>query len=360
MTKKNIKALLAKKLVALWYRPKLSYWLIPLVPFSLIVQKIAKRRYKRALLQQHSDSKDKNLPTIVVGNVTVGGTGKTPLVASIASYLKASGFSPGIISRGYGATLTSFPVKVLAHSDPAIYGDEPVLLAQLTGIPVAISPLRVEAARLLEKTDNCNILISDDGLQHYALKRNIEIVVLDGMRSIGNGFCLPAGPLRESANRLKIADLIVSKGLINRNSPVFSSVENMYTMSLETKKVENLTTDIDLSLPEFSRLHSQVHAIAGIGNPEPFFNTLEQAGLTVIRHGFPDHHAYHHNELVFKDSLPVIMTAKDAVKCKGFVNQFTDNRFWCLQVTVQLTQDFWHAFEELVMKRCKHAKNSNK
>jgi len=266
------------------------------------------------------------VPVIVVGNISVGGTGKTPLVAWTARYLKNRGLRPGIISRGYRGRARKWPQQVRADSDPIMVGDEPVLLARITGCPVAADPDRLRAARELLAHVECDVLVSDDGLQHLAMGRDVEIAVVDGTRRHGNGRCLPAGPLREPASRLDSVDLVVANG---------PALGDEFTMRLRATHAESLS-EASLSRPLEGFTEGPVHAVCGIGAPDRFFETLEQAGLVLVRHRFPDHHAFRAEDIVFDDALPVLMTEKDAVKCR----RFADSRHWCVPIRAELPEGF--------------------
>jgi tetraacyldisaccharide 4'-kinase len=266
------------------------------------------------------------VPVIVVGNISVGGTGKTPLVIWLAELLKASGFKTGIISRGYGGKAAQWPQRVTGESDPYLVGDEPVLIAKRCHCPTVVAPRRTEAARALLAQYDCDVLISDDGLQHYGLIRDIEIVVVDGDRGLGNGWCLPAGPLRERPVRLRDVDFVVTQG---------ASDSADYTMMLRGKCLVNLCDrGITRSLNKF--LRKPVHAVAGIGNPARFFDRLTAGGLQIQAHAFPDHHRFTKADIDFGDRRPVLMTEKDAVKCRGFARP----HHWYLPVSAVLSECF--------------------
>ena len=258
------------------------------------------------------------VPVIVVGNITVGGTGKTPLVIRLVEQLRQSGYRPGVVSRGYGGQSETWPQDVFPDSDPMMTGDEPVLIARRTGCPVCVGPDRPEAAKRLVEKSACDVIISDDGMQHYALYRDLEIAVLDGKRRLGNGFCLPAGPLRECRGRLKEAGLVVINGEHSHGETSMTLVPGNLVNMADPEKTQ--------SLDSFSG--ESVHALAGIGNPSRFFDTLRTAGLHPIEHAFPDHHRFSADELSFDDQLPVIMTEKDAVKCFSFARP----QYWYLMV----------------------------
>ena len=265
-------------------------------------------------------------PVIVVGNISVGGTGKTPLVIWMARYLMSRGLRPGIVSRGYRGRAENWPQQVRADSDPIVVGDEPVLLARATGCPVVADPDRLRAARSLLLHARCDVILSDDGLQHLSMGRDVEIAVVDGIRRHGNGRCLPAGPLREPVSRLASVDMVVSNG---------GGIGGEFSMVVRATGADNLQ-DETISEPLERFRPGPVHAVCGIGSPERFFNTLERAGLTLIRHPFPDHHAFAAADITFNDEIPVLMTEKDAVKCR----RFAAARHWCVPVQAELPETF--------------------
>lgn len=276
------------------------------------------------------------VPVIVVGNITVGGTGKTPLIIWLAEFLKEKGFQPGIVSRGYGGRESKSPQQVRQDSSPELVGDEPVLIAQRTGCPVAVSPKRDVAARELIRHTACNVLLCDDGLQHYALGRDIEIAVLDGDRRLGNGRCLPAGPLREPASRLQGVDMIVSNARAGKSEFLMEYVP----LPLRSLTDERRRIEVE------SLRGREVHAVAGIGNPQRFFSYLRGKELHIIKHEFPDHHPYRPGDLRFGDELPVVMTEKDAVKCRPFAT----DRFWYLPIEAKMPPAFQHRLTILLQE----------
>ncbi len=251
------------------------------------------------------------VPVIVVGNISVGGTGKTPLVLWLVDFLKSCGYHPGIVSRGYGGRVASV-AEVIPHGDPAFFGDEPSLMARRAACPVFVGRDRPAAARaLLDTYPECDVLVCDDGLQHYALQRDVEIVVVDGERLYGNGALMPAGPLREPLARLAEVDaVVVNGGAVAPRAGEFSMVlggHRFYRLADQ----QSSATAADFA-------GKRVHAIAGIGHPSRFFNHLRAMGLEVTEHAFPDHHAFVGGDLQISGADAILMTEKDAVKCFGF------------------------------------------
>lgn len=284
-----------------------------------------------------SKPKPGSASVIVVGNLTVGGAGKTPFVAYLAQCCLDKKLNVGVVSRGYGRKNENTLVDVLNDSDVAEVGDEALMLKQNIACPVVVAAERKEAVKYLNEKYDLDVIISDDGLQHYKLARDYEIVIVDGEREFGNGRCLPAGPLREPVSRLEKADIVISNG---ENS----NYEYQYTTSFK-QALSLVDRSQGKSLEEFK--HSSVHAVAGIGYPQRFFRQLEKAGIPVISHAFPDHHAYSSTDLEFNDNLPILMTEKDAVKCKHFYNE----NAWYLPITAmpndKLTQRITTLVEEM-------------
>jgi len=274
------------------------------------------------------------VPVIVVGNLSVGGTGKTPVVIWLAAELQARGYRVGIVSRGYGGKSEEWPQRVEASSDPALVGDEPVLLARATRCPVVVDPDRVAGAQALLAAEAVDVLLSDDGLQHYALDRTMEIAVVDGERALGNGFCLPAGPLREPRSRMDRVDAVVVNGGSWGHAGVFRAAP-------VAQRVYQATGSAQKQLSEFA--NTPVHAVAGIGNPQRFFDLLEDADIDVMPHPLPDHAELTIAELTFEDADPVLITEKDLVKCQSFAH---DN-VWCVPIKLQ----FEPADGERLMRR---------
>lgn len=317
----------------LWYHHNRIVW--PLVPFSWVYTGIVKVRRQCYQLLSLLKKKLTAVPVIVVGNITVGGTGKTPLVIHIAEYLIEQGWQPGIISRGYKGTHRK-PTLVNAKSDPKLVGDEAILLAKrLEDCPVVVGKNRVAALKHV-LSFSVDVVISDDGLQHYALDRQIEIAVVDAERLFGNGFCLPAGPLRESEKRLAEVDLIIhNTGKFYDSALQKPKTTNTYQMGYRADQLYNAFQKGHYQT--LTALHGQkVHAVAGIGNPDRFFSLLASFGLNIIKHPFPDHYRFLPRDIYFRDEFPVIMTEKDAVKCTKFV----DTRHWVLPICANVDPVF--------------------
>lgn len=306
----------------LWYgsMPKLGWLLFPL---AFVYKSISalRRWYLEAFHQMNY-----SIPVIVIGNISVGGVGKTPLVIELALQLKNKGLKVGIVSRGYGAKIKQTPYEVGINDDAYLVGDEPLLLAQNTQCPVVIAPKRTAAIEYLIKHHHCQIVLSDDGLQHYRMGRSIEIAVIDGTRGLGNGLCLPAGPLRESSTRLKEVDFIV----VNEGT-----WDNAYSMRL----VPGVITQLNSLKPiSSSLLTGTIAAVAGIGNPQRFYSTLSQLGIKFTPHSYPDHYPFKEDDLKYGTNA-VIMTEKDAIKCRAFS---TDEMYF-LPVKAVLDNAFWDA-----------------
>lgn len=308
-----------------WYSPSLTWLTLLLLPLAWVFALITALRrgaYRCGLLKSFQAP----VPVIVVGNINVGGVGKTPCVIALAEHLKSLGFVVGIVSRGFGSDHAS-PHLVTSIASAAEVGDEALLMSRRTQVPVVIGKKRIAAVQyLLTRYPQCSVILSDDGLQHYALKRDIEILVVDGERGFGNGRLLPAGPLRESVRRVSSVDFVVTNG----EAKLTSYGMNYAIDGLRSVLSGVMCHDID------GLKRQPVHAVAGIGNPERFFNMLRQQGFTVIEHVFPDHYAFQSNDFVFTDNLPIIMTEKDAVKCDAFANE----KMWVMPITAKLDVNF--------------------
>lgn len=299
----------------------------PLSGVAAVVTRLKRRKHQKNI---HAP-----LPVIVIGNITVGGTGKTPLVIAVVEHLMSLGLKPGVVSRGYGGQ-ADYPYFLDDSSTSAKSGDEPLLIFQRCNVPVCVAPKRREAIEhLLEKSD-CNIVVSDDGLQHFDMARSIEIAVIDGERGLGNGNLLPVGPLRESAKALADVDVVVSNGELKTPIDV-----DAFTMTLVPGELQAVgETD-----PErYSPSRGAVNAVAGIGNPSRFFETLRQLSYIPVEHAFSDHHSYTDSDLDFDDGLAIIMTEKDAVKCQ----KLALDRTWYLPVTAELPAAFYSRLNDLL------------
>ena len=320
---------LQQKLEHIWYQGGSGAFLLK--PLESIYRLLAFLDKRSSLAKQIVHS----VPVIVVGNISVGGTGKTPLVIYVAKLLQEAGYKPGIVTRGYGGKTTDWPVLVNPDSNPSDFGDEPVLMAQRSHVPVVAGPDRNADIETILKHNKVNIIISDDGLQHYRLKRDIEVAVIDGERGLGNQYCLPAGPLREPPVRLKQCDFVVVNEL-------FAEAE--YSMQLCADQIHRLNSEYQQPLSQWQG--SRVHAVTGIGNPARFFRMLEQLGLDVIHHAFPDHHAFSFGDIDFADDFPVLMTEKDAVKCRSFAK----DHHWFIPVSASVNKEFTTELLALIQK----------
>jgi len=315
----------AERLQRAWYHghPVLRL----LSPIEAIYRRVVTIRRKR-FLDGTAPSYRAPVPVIVVGNITVGGTGKTPLILWLIEHCRSRGLNVGVISRGYGAKPPSFPWRVQPEQTAEQAGDEPLLIVQRTGVSLVIDPDRARAARHLLGSEQLDLILSDDGLQHYALARDLELVLIDGARGLGNRRCLPAGPLREPVERLQAVDAVLLNGAT-------TDTEQGYAFALQPSKLIELATSKDWPLDHFPAGQA-MHAVAGIGNPERFFTTLEALHWRPIPHPFADHARYSLEQLTFSPSLPLVMTEKDAVKCRAFAPSG-----WCyLQVQARPSAAF--------------------
>lgn len=322
-----------------WRKRGILAWL--LYPVSCIFRMLVWVRrlcYQAGLLQSWKSP----VPVVIVGNLTAGGAGKTPMVIALVEHIQSTGKSAGVVTRGYGGSATQqAPVLVDENSDPAEVGDEAILLSRRTRVPVVACRDRPAAIRHLLSRQSCDVIICDDGLQHYALQRDIEIIVVDSDYGFGNQFCLPAGPLREPVKRSGQADLLVYSGT-GRTHPGY-----------ELKAEAFISNDIKqwLDVDTFTRSigASRVHAVAAIARPEKFFTTLAAMGLPLVEHRFPDHHNFKVEDLQFGDDLPVVMTEKDHVKCAGLL---ADNS-WYLKVSAQVDGIILDEFDQLLTRTTK-------
>ncbi|WP_246590069.1 tetraacyldisaccharide 4'-kinase [Marinobacterium ramblicola] len=306
-----------------WYAD--AWWLKLLRPVSVLFRTLAARQRRARTAQQWRAP----VPVIVVGNITLGGSGKTPVTLALIEMLRARGYTPGVVSRGYGAKPPHYPFIVSADTSPAEGGDEPCLIVQRTGVPLVIDPDRPAAVRALLAASDCNIVISDDGLQHYALGRDLELAVVDARRGLGNGRCVPEGPLREPPERLLQVDRVILNGA---GEFAFDGASHM---QLVPGKLVELDTGRELMSDQWIDSH-QVHALAGIGHPTRFFDTLRTLGFDPVEHPLKDHASIEPGQLRFEPELPLIMTEKDAVKCRGWAPA----NCWALRVDAQFDAEF--------------------
>ena len=313
---------LANRLESAWYGVgRVPWWTQPLALLYGAVSSLRRTLYRLGVLR----SVQLPVPVVVIGNLSVGGTGKTPLTIAVAEALRKRGYTPGVVSRGYGGTQKQ-PVLLGPSPDPAVVGDEPCLI-HASGVAVAVGRNRPEAAKLLIAA-GCDVVIADDGLQHYALARNIELCVIDGVRRFGNSRLLPAGPLREPLSRLQQVDFRICNGGVVAPGDV--------PMQLQGALARGLVNDAVKPLAEFAG--QSVHAVAAIGHPQRFFASLRSQGMQVIEHAFPDHHAFTPADLAFADGRPVLMTEKDAVKCHAFAQA----HWWTVPVRAILPPEFFN------------------
>jgi tetraacyldisaccharide 4'-kinase len=313
-----------------WYGSgRAPWWTGPLSIFYGAVMRLRHALYRAGVLRSIALP----VPVIVIGNLSIGGTGKTPLTIAVVDELRKQGFRPGVVSRGYGGTQRE-PLLLGDAPDPALVGDEPCLI-HASGAPVAVGGDRPAAANLLLDA-GCDVVIADDGLQHYRLARDVEICVIDGVRRFGNRRLLPAGPLREPMSRLQRVDLRVCNG--------GSAAAGEYPMWLEGGQVVSLAGDRHESLQAFAG--QRVHAVAAIGNPRRFFDSLRSVGIDVIEHAFADHYRFVPADMNFADDLPVLMTDKDAVKCRGFAQP----QWWRVPVRADLPETFYAALVERIVR----------
>ncbi len=316
-----------KWLHRVWYEGASYYqMLLPLSGLYWLVTTVRRCLYGLGVLGRHRAI----VPVIIVGNITAGGTGKTPVTIWLASELQKRGFTAGIVSRGYGGSKSSMSMRVDTASDPDVVGDEPVLLARRTGCPVVVDTNRARAAQMLVD-DGVNVIIADDGLQHYRLERTYEICVIDGARGLGNRFLLPAGPLRETIDRLSEVDQVLINGRRGDNTAQLTAVEqNAIEFQLVAREVTRLNGSLARPIEGFSG--TTVHAVAAIGNPARFFDMLRAHGIQVIEHAFQDHARLTGSDLRFGDDFEVLMTEKDAVKLDAAIS----DKYWTVPVDLEM------------------------
>ncbi|ALR01885.1 tetraacyldisaccharide 4'-kinase [Xylella fastidiosa] len=319
--------------------PEYWYGQVPVPPFMRFMEVIyagavSLRRlaYRRGWRRRYGVA----VPVVVIGNLVAGGTGKTPLTIEIVARLREAGWTPGIASRGYGRRDPKTPRWIQPDTPIELAGDEPAMIAWKTGMRVRVDVDRSAAARALV-AEGCDIVVCDDGLQHYRLMRDIEIEVIDGQRRYGNGHLLPAGPLREPMVRGRVCDFRVLNAGQYSDRPTSGFGPGDWQMRLHIDHAQSLQGSRRRSLDAFSG--QRVHAVAGIAHPERFFSMLRQRGIGVVPHAFPDHHFYRAEDFTFGSRLPVLMTEKDAVKCRAFA----DDWFFSVPLRVELPTVFWTA-----------------
>ena len=330
---------LSERISESWYQPLglFAARRLLLAPLAAIYRIISARIAAKDQLQQRRFV----APVVVIGNISVGGTGKTPVILALVDALKQRGIKAGVVSRGYGGSLSAIGATLLnVQHSAAEVGDEPLLIFREANCPVVIGADRNAAVDLLLASARVDVVLSDDGLQHYKLHRDLEIAVIDGARGLGNGKVLPLGPLREPASRLQETDWVLING---EGSQQFHPHQQQ--LKLQPRSIRRLFDGVDLPLTYFSP-NTQVHAVAGIGNPERFFQTLRELKLEPLPHPFPDHFSYQPTDLQFGDLRPVIMTAKDAVKCAHFSPQAA----YVLAVAFTLPPPLIDAIAELAHK----------
>ena len=316
-----------KWLHRIWYEGGSFYQvLLPLSGIYWLLITLRRALYNAGILGRHKAS----APVVVVGNITAGGTGKTPVVIWLVREMQERGFTPGIVSRGYGGTRSDSSMRVDAASDPDVVGDEPVLLARRTNCPVVVDTNRSRAAQMLID-DGVDLIIADDGLQHYRLQRDYEICVIDGKRGLGNRLLLPAGPLRETIDRLTEVDQILINGKTRADAGHSTAVEqNAIEFELVASEVCRLNGSLTRPIEGFAG--TTVHAVAAIGNPNRFFDMLRAHGMQVIEHAFQDHARLNSSNLNFGDDFEVLMTEKDAVKLDAAIS----DKYWTVPVDLEI------------------------
>lgn len=316
-----------------WYgKSRWTFLLLPLHWIFVLVSGL--RRWWLIKFKQRTPT----IPLIIVGNISVGGTGKTPLIIALVKKLQTEGFSPAVISRGYRSQAKHYPYLITNDSTVIDAGDEPLAIFQQTQCPVVIGPTRFDSVSLARDQQGVDIILSDDGLQDYRLGRHLEIAVIDGQRWFGNGWRLPVGPLRESVSRLSSVDICVVNNPSNS-----AAVENFYPMQIKPCYWVNIQTGKNRELNELSK-EQKYHAVAGIGNPQRFYQTLRELDLNFYEQDFPDHYAYNEKDFLFAENAVVLMTEKDAVKCKAFAKP----DWYYLVIESVLEQNFWQYFLEKV------------
>ncbi|MGV6396410.1 tetraacyldisaccharide 4'-kinase [Pseudomonas caspiana] len=326
---------LSDRLLNAWYagHPALAL----LRPLESLYRRVVQGKRVRFLAGQ-GDIYKAPVPVFVVGNITVGGTGKTPLILWMIEHCRKQGLRVGVVSRGYGARPPSLPWRVTAEQSASQAGDEPLLIVQRSGVPMMIDPDRSRAARALLDSEPLDLILSDDGLQHYRLARDLELVLIDAARGLGNRRCLPAGPLREPVERLESVDALLYNG-------ASTDRDDGYAFQLKPSALVNLRSG-ERKPVDFFAAGQALHAVAGIGNPQRFFNTLEGLHWRPIAHAFADHAVFSAQALTFTPALPLVMTEKDAVKCRPFAA----DDWWYLAVDAVPSDAFVSWFDSQLLR----------
>lgn len=337
-----------------WYQN--STWLALLIPFSALFKLLAKIR--RNKIESDPDRLQLTVPVIVIGNISAGGTGKTPVVISLIEELKARGFKPGVVSRGYGGEMADTPLCVDEDTAVTQSGDEPKLIATLCSVPVVVDPQRDRAYTHLLANFNVDVVISDDGLQHYKLPRTVEVAVVDGQRMFGNDRVFPAGPLREPVERLAEVDFILLNGVDGLSSEQAAAAKTRLSQ-YRAPGVLELQPTVFINQQNGDKkpfagapfnMGNRLQAVTGLGNPERFFSLLETLSYQVERYPFPDHHSFAKSDfekLNLDEHQPVVMTEKDEIKCQEFARP----NFWTLKVVLKLPDNFVDDVVKLIKSR---------
>ncbi|WP_095093411.1 tetraacyldisaccharide 4'-kinase [Pseudomonas sp. Irchel 3A5] len=323
------------RLLDAWYKGHPALTLLR--PLESLYRRVVQGKRERFLAGQGEIYKA-SVPVVVVGNITIGGTGKTPLILWMIEHCHRRGLRVGVVSRGYGAKPPSLPWRVTAEQSAAQAGDEPLLIVQRSGVPLMIDPDRSRAVQALLDSEPLDLILSDDGLQHYRLARDLELVLIDAARGLGNRRCLPAGPLREPVERLKSVDALLYNG-------ASADRDDGYAFQLQPSALVNLRSGERQALDFFPAGHA-IHAVAGIGNPQRFFNTLEGLHWRPVTHAFADHAVFSAQALTFSPALPVVMTEKDAVKCRPFAA----DDWWYLAVDAVPSDAFVSWFDSQLLR----------
>lgn len=316
---------LSDRLLQAWYQGHPALHLLR--PLEWLYRRVVDGK-RRAFLAGQGEIYRAPVPVLVVGNITVGGTGKTPLILWLIEHCRARSLRVGVVSRGYGAHPPQLPWRVRAEDSAAVAGDEPLLIVQRSGVSLMIDPQRSRAVQALLAQEPLDLILCDDGLQHYRLARDLELVLIDAARGLGNRRCLPAGPLREPVERLAEVDALLFNGAA-------SDTTDGYAFCLQPTALVNLNSGKRVALTHFSEGQA-LHAVAGIGNPQRFFNTLEALNWRPIAHPFADHATFSRAALTFSPALPLVMTEKDAVKCRAFAA----DDWWYLAVDAEPSANF--------------------